>query len=141
MSASTPEMSSTLVHLSHPEHPLTLTTTIIKECVVTKKIAACVICHQPLKGYPAITLNAADGRTMYMHKSCYKEYEPQCYGCDKPRLGTTMYTFKKDIMSCYGFYLHKSCAELPTLINYHKHNSHPLTLLPRHDCILQCLSS
>lgn len=59
-----------------------------------------------------------------------------CNVCNRVVLPFPAYTCDE----CRHFYLHKSCAELPTLINHHKHNKHPLALLPRvdDDCCNVC---
>lgn len=61
------------------------------------------------------------------------EEDDNCHVCDKPVIGTPTYTCTTDAFDCENFYLHKSCAELPTLINHHTHNKHSLALLPRPD--------
>lgn len=55
-----------------------------------------------------------------------------CYGCNEPVTGVPTYTCASpDDFDSQNFYFHKSCAELPTQINHHKHNIHSLTLFPR----------
>ncbi|XP_063937043.1 uncharacterized protein LOC108194965 isoform X1 [Daucus carota subsp. sativus] len=57
-----------------------------------------------------------------------------CCVCNKPVLASPTYICtSSDHSDCQSFYLHKSCAELPTIIDHHKHNQHPLTLLARPD--------
>nr|XP_017239913.1 PREDICTED: uncharacterized protein LOC108212706 [Daucus carota subsp. sativus] len=54
-----------------------------------------------------------------------------CHVCDTSVIGSPTYTCSRssDDAECQGFYLHKSCAELPTTITFYKHNQHPLVLL------------
>lgn len=55
MSTSTPEMISTLVHLSHPQHPLTLSN-VIEECDVTDaNYATCYHCYESVRGDPTFS--------------------------------------------------------------------------------------
>lgn len=54
----------------------------------------------------------------------------KCYVCTKSVLGHPAYTCPRahtDI-ACRNFYLHKTCAKLPTHIIHHKHNQHRLIL-------------
>lgn len=133
MSTSTPEMISTLVHLSHPQHPLT-TSNVIEECDVTDdNYGTCYHCYESVEGDPTFSCTS-DTKTVYVHKSCCGEDGPKCCGCNKSILSTQIYICTK-VFDCQDFFLHKSCAELPILIQHHKHNQHPLTLLPRRRCI------
>lgn len=57
-----------------------------------------------------------------------------CCVCNQPVIGSPAYICSStDHSDCQNFFLHKSCAELPTYRDHHKHNQHPLTFLPRPD--------
>ena len=61
-----------------------------------------------------------------------KEVSHMCHGCNKPIITTlsscnAAYTCG----SCEGFFLHKTCAELPIQINHPMHDKHSLTFVPR----------
>ncbi|XP_017240536.1 uncharacterized protein LOC108213271 [Daucus carota subsp. sativus] len=62
------------------------------------------------------------------------EDDPKCCICNNTVTGSPTYTCSNSASNnteCPTFYLHKSCAELPSQINFYKHNQHPLHLLPR----------
>lgn len=62
--------------------------------------------------------------------------DARCYVCGSSVIGYPTYTCDSDHdnKKCQNFYLHKSCAELPKEIKYHKHNIHPLVLKRRSRC-------
>nr|XP_017241971.1 PREDICTED: uncharacterized protein LOC108214471 isoform X2 [Daucus carota subsp. sativus] len=93
MSASTPKMSLTIEHFSHPKHSL-----VLKESDVIADDARCYVCNTSVIASVTYTCSRSSGNA-----------------------------------ECEGFYLHKTCAELPTSIHFHKHNQHPLVLLKRPD--------
>lgn len=115
-----------------------------------------------LRIFALLKLNL-DCKDFYLHKSCaelpalnhyhahpliLKEQEDDditregsaaCYICNASILaGSLAYTCIRDddFFLCQGFYLHKSCGELQTQINYHKHTKHPLALSERPDFVL-----
>ncbi|KAL8111375.1 protein VACUOLELESS GAMETOPHYTES-like [Apium graveolens] len=58
----------------------------------------------------------------------------KCHVCAKSVLGQPAYTCSKTHNdACRNFYLHNTCAKLPTHIKHHKHNQHSLTLDNRPD--------
>lgn len=62
------------------------------------------------------------------------EENAACYVCDKTVIGFPTYTCTSpdDNIDCNFFYLHRSCAELPTKLYAHdEHNQHPITLRKR----------
>nr|XP_017241967.1 PREDICTED: uncharacterized protein LOC108214469 [Daucus carota subsp. sativus] len=59
--------------------------------------------------------------------------DARCYVCNTSVIASPTYTCSLSSVECQGFYLHKTCAELPTTIRFHKHNQHPLVLLKRPD--------
>ena len=67
MSASTPEMSSTLVHFSHPKHSL-----VLKESDVIANDALCHVCDTSVIGSPTYTCSSDDAECQgfYLHKRC-----------------------------------------------------------------------
>ncbi|XP_017232759.1 uncharacterized protein LOC108206851 [Daucus carota subsp. sativus] len=128
-------MSSTLEHFSHPKHPLILFDTFLKEYFIFEKNAACVNCQLPVEETPAYTCRSHD-RTFYVHKSCVTEQVLRCYGCSKTVIGLPTYICHDNHnIDCRNFFLHKTCATLPNQINHKSHTQHPLTLVPRRDCV------
>ncbi|WOG94037.1 hypothetical protein DCAR_0313328 [Daucus carota subsp. sativus] len=59
--------------------------------------------------------------------------DARCYVCNTSVIASPTYTCSLSSVECQGFYLHKTCAELPTTIRFHKHNQHPLVLLKHPD--------
>ncbi|WOG90452.1 hypothetical protein DCAR_0209696 [Daucus carota subsp. sativus] len=58
----------------------------------------------------------------------------KCYICMGPVINSPTYTCPThQDAACQNFYLHKTCAHLPTRINHHKHRQHRVTLVPRPD--------
>lgn len=54
ISASTPEMSSTLMHFSHPEHPL-----VLKEYDIIGDHDICYISNKTVAGFPTYTCTSS----------------------------------------------------------------------------------
>ncbi|WOG90425.1 hypothetical protein DCAR_0209669 [Daucus carota subsp. sativus] len=59
------------------------------------------------------------------------EANATCSVCDESVIGSPTYTCSSNNIGCESFYLHKSCAQLPTEIVRPMKDPHPLALLPR----------
>lgn len=58
------------------------------------------------------------------------QVDAKCYVCEKSVIGSLIYTCSSHDIDCRSFYLHESCAKLPSEIHHHHtHNEHPLFLL------------
>ncbi|XP_017233804.1 uncharacterized protein LOC108207887 [Daucus carota subsp. sativus] len=59
------------------------------------------------------------------------EVDAICSLCGESVIGFPTYTCTSNNIGCQSFYLHKSCAQLPTQIVRHLKDPHPLALQPR----------
>ncbi|XP_017233803.2 protein VACUOLELESS GAMETOPHYTES-like [Daucus carota subsp. sativus] len=59
------------------------------------------------------------------------EADATCSVCDQSVIGSPTYTCSSNKIGCESFYLHKSCAQLPTEIVRPTKDQHPLALQPK----------
>ncbi|XP_074332637.1 uncharacterized protein LOC141670603 isoform X2 [Apium graveolens] len=68
------------------------------------------------------------GHTLSLKENDVIGVDAACNLCSKTIIGCPTLSCDNNHADCLNFYLHKSCAQLTTHLNYHQHNKHSLAL-------------